>query len=144
MSTVFVVAPDGTVTITSRSPKAAPGTAARQKSNGNIGAEYRSECADRTGFKSPYTGETPSDKYIRIMHDPKRKWWFDGYPKEPGVHSYSFEGNMGFVNRLLREFLAAMNKRPGFKVISTNITPFFNGVNCTVIYSIDDYDIFSM
>lgn len=150
MSTVFMVAPDGTVTIAPRFPKVAPGTAARKKmqpkSIRDTDAEYSDEPTGLAGHKwrAPRDPGSPCDKYIRVRQDPRLSWYFDGYPTKPGVHSYVLENNMGFVNKALRQFLEAMNRRPGFKVISTNITPFFNGVNCTVIYSIDDYDIFTM
>ncbi len=45
----------------------------------------------------------------------------DGYPYKPGCYKEVISGSAAKVDRMTQEFLDAMNKRPGFQVISDRI-----------------------
>lgn len=69
---------------------------------------------------------------------PDTATYFDSYPSKPGTYSWVREGNVAAIDSALKQFLEHMSTtRNNFKVISCNMTPFFNGVHCLVVYSFD-------
>lgn len=60
------------------------------------------------------------------------------YPTNGGYHTFTAEGTLHKANAMFQSFLDEMERtREGFELLSTNVTPFFNGVGIYATYKFE-------
>ena len=60
------------------------------------------------------------------------------YPTNGGYHTFTAEGTLPKANAKFQNFLDEMERtREGFELLSTNVTPFFNGVAIYATYKFE-------